>query len=537
MPSAPTRDQPEPARTGPVKLNHLVFWPPFLLLLLTAALNLAFPEWFGEPFRKANDWLIANCGGLFVVCAFGSLAMCGWICVSPFGAVRLGGRAARPLLRFWDWFAITLCTTIAVGILFWSTAEPVSHYLHPPESLGIKPASDDSARFAMAALFLHWTFVPYSIYCAAALVFAFAHFNMRLPYSTGSALAPLLGRVAAKRLGPVIDGICLYALVAGMAASLGTGILTIAGGLTELWQIRGTPVIWALVALAIVATFIVSSATGLMHGIRILSDINAKGLLLLGVVVFLLGPWLLILTLGGSAVVEFVQRFVGTGLGLSLLSDDPWPRQWSVFYWAVWLAWTPVTACFLGRIAYGRTVREFMLVNFILPSLFCIAWMAVFGVTALTLERNGAGLGGLVDGQQYESVSYAVLRSLPAGGAMIVFYLLSAFVCFVTSADSNTTAMAGISSRNVSLEHPEGSLATKVAWGLLVGLVAWTMITFANVDGIRYLSNLGGFPAALLVLLMLASLVVIQFRHQRLGVVDDDAADARPAAEEPCRES
>jgi glycine betaine transporter len=499
-------------------------------MLVTAGLNLAFPDWFGERFKTANDWLISNCGGLFVVCAFASLAMCLWICVSPFGAVRLGGKKAQPLLKFWDWFAITLCTTIAVGILFWSTAEPVSHFVEPPKGLGIEPRSEEAERFALSALYLHWTFVPYSIYCAASLAFAFAHYNMRLPFSLGSTLVPVIGRRLAERFGALVDGLCLFALVAGMAASLGTGILTIAGGLNELWRVPSSPWVWAAVALAIVLTFTVSSATGLMKGIRILSDINAKGLLILGAVVFLLGPSLLILKSGGAAVVEFGQRFYETGLELSLASDDVWPKQWSIFYWAVWLAWTPITACFLGRIAYGRTVREFMLVNFILPSVFCIAWMATFGVTALELQKSGTDLYGLVAANQYESVSYVVLRSLPFGTAMIVFYLLSAFVCFVTSADSNTTAMAGISSRGVSLENPEGRLSTKVAWGLLVGLTAWTMITFANVDGIKYLSNLGGFPAAVLVLLILISLVVIQFRHREFNVVDkeDDSRESEP---------
>jgi hypothetical protein len=38
-------------------------------MLVRAGLNLAFQEWFGEPFRKANNWLIGNCGALFVVWA------------------------------------------------------------------------------------------------------------------------------------------------------------------------------------------------------------------------------------------------------------------------------------------------------------------------------------------------------------------------------------------------------------------------------------------------------------------------------------
>jgi len=515
-----------------VTLRHGVFWPPFLAMLVTAGLNLALPEAFGTRFRLANDWLLDHCGWLFVAAAFASLGMCLWVCVSPFARVRLGGVDATPLLAFWDWFAITLCTTIAVGILFWSTAEPVSHFVDPPRSLGLEPRSPEAARFALAALYLHWTFVPYAIYAAAGLVFAFAHSNMRLPYSLGSTLVPLLGPRLAGRLGGLVDGLCLFALVAGMAASLGTGILTIAGGLEEVCGIRGGAPVWAGVAAAIVATFVVSSGTGLMKGIRILSDVNAKGLLLLGVVVFLLGPSLEILSSGAVALGEFARRFVGVGLEMGLGGGDPWARKWSVFYWAVWLAWTPVTACFLGRIAHGRTVREFMLVNLLLPSLFCIAWMAVFGTTALRLEQGGTDLAGEVAANRYENVSYAVLRSLPGGAWLVAFYLAAAFVCFVTSADSNTSAMASISSHGMSRENPEGGLGTKVAWGLLVGLTAWAMITFANVDGIRYLSNLGGLPATLLVLLVLGSLGVIILRHREL---DATGGGPPPGAPPPPR--
>lgn len=536
-----TRDHEGPgtpgATTSGVTLKHAVFWPPFLAMLLTAGLNLVLPDWFGERFKAANDWLLAHCGWLFVTSAFASLAMCLWVCVSPLASVRLGGADAKPLLRFWDWFAITLCTTIAVGILFWSTAEPVSHFIDPPRSLGIAPRSPEAARFALAALYLHWTIVPYAIYAAAGLVFAFVHANMRLPYSLGSTLVPLLGPRLAGRLGGIVDGLCLFALVAGMSASLGTGILTIAGGLEEVAGIGGGPVLWGLVAVAIVATFVISSGTGLMKGIRILSDVNAKGLLLLGVVVLLLGPTLEILTAGSAALGEFARRFFGVGLGMGLASSDPWARRWSVFYWAVWLAWTPVTACFLGRIAHGRTVREYMLVNLLLPSLFCIAWMAVFGTTALRLEQGGADLASAVASDRYESVSYAVLRSLPGGALLVAFYLAAAFVCFVTSADSNTSAMASISSRGMTPENPEGSLVTKVAWGLLVGLTAWAMITFANVDGIRYLSNLGGLPATILVLLMLGSLAVIILNHRRLDVTaaGEPGAEPRPSSGLPSR--
>ena len=103
--------------------------------------------------------------------------------------------------------------------------------------------------------------------------------------------------------------ICLYSLVAGMAATLGTGILTIAGGLDKLLGIPRGALTFGVIALAIVATFIVSSATGLMKGIRILSDINTKALFGLGIIAFIFGPTVLILDLGIEAAGVYLTRF------------------------------------------------------------------------------------------------------------------------------------------------------------------------------------------------------------------------------------
>jgi choline-glycine betaine transporter len=204
------------------------------------------------------------------------------------------------------------------------------------------------------------------------------------------------------------------------------------------------------------------------------------------------------------------------------MSPEKWGKDWTVFYWAVWLAWAPITACFLGRISYGRTVREFMLVNFIFPSLFAIVWMSIFSGTALYMETMGGNLFEVKKEFGEQAVSYEVFKQFRFSTAIIIFYMVSAFVCFVTSSDSNMSAMASISSTGISPENPEGNQWLKIAWGVSVGAVAWVVISFAGgVAGLRMLSNLGGFPAAILELLMIASLTRVVLSHQKLGTVDD----------------
>ena len=122
-------------------LNHLVFWPPFLLLMVAVAVNLLSPPAFASVVKAMNDWVLNHFGWLFSVVAFAAVVLCAIICVSPFGKVRLGGADAKPLLHMWNWFAITICTTIAVGILLWSTAEPISHFASPPAGRNLEPNS------------------------------------------------------------------------------------------------------------------------------------------------------------------------------------------------------------------------------------------------------------------------------------------------------------------------------------------------------------------------------------------------------------
>ena len=388
-------------------------------------------------------------------------------------------------------------------------------------------------------MYLHWSFTPYSLYCVASLMFAFAYYNMRKPFTLGATLTPLFGDWATGKGGYVIDAVCLYSLVLGMAAALGSGILMLNGGMHDLWGVPNKDR-WVLggITLAIVATFIISSSTGLMKGIRILSDINTKLLFCLALVPLIFGPTIFIFTLGAESLLDYVVDFFPRNLTMtqtengdtSILVPDKWGKGWTVFYWAVWMAWAPITACFLGRIAYGRTVREFMLVNFIFPSLFAIAWMTIFSGTAIhqQMEFNAdpaalgaADLATVVKDLGEESVSFEVFKQFPFATGLIVFYMFSSFVCFVTSSDSNMSAMASISSTGISPENPEGPKWLKIAWGISVGLVSWIMICFAGgVEGVKMLSNLGGFPAAFLELLIIAALLRVVLFHKSLNMVD-----------------
>ena len=496
---------------GSGKLKKEVFFIPFLLLLASMAYSLLDAAGFLKSVQGANHWILQYFGRTFSFGTFLFVVLCAWIYFSPLARLRIGGESAVPLLKRGQWFSVILCTTIAIGILFWGAAEPLFHLHEPPSGSGIIPGTEAAARFSMSSMFMHWTFTPYSIYTLAGLTFALSYYNHRQSFSLGAMLYPILGSKSV-RWGSWVDAICLYSLVAGMAASLGAGALTISGGLERYFGASGGPVLLGGIILSIVTAFVLSSITGLTRGIKSLSNLNTWFFFLLVLVVLVFGPVSALLRIGLDGLLEYVSTFLPRSLGIGV--DKSWSDSWTVFYWANWLAWTPITAVFLGRMAVGYTVREFIQFNLLLPGFFGMLWMGVFSGNALYMDYYGGtqDLYAILKSQGPENVIYAVLGEFPWPKALGIAFFATAFLSYVAGADANTSAMGGICTGGISPESPEAPAWIKIAWGAAIGLCAWVMVAYAGIDGIKMASNLGGFPALLLMLAVAAGWINTLFR-------------------------
>lgn len=461
-----------------------------------------------------NDFVIKKFGWLFSAGTTLMLITCIVVYFHPLGKRKIGGEQAQPFLGKWRWFSIVLCTTIATGIIFWGTAEPVYHLLEPPSFKNLEPNSAEAGRHALSTMFLHWSFTPYAIYAIPAVMFALAFYNHKRSFSLKSTLFPFLPENRGRILGAGIDSICLYALVAGMAASLGAGILTLSGGLESVFGFSPDSLL-IIITVVIVSAFILSAVSGLMRGIRILSDLNIRIFFLLALFVLFAGPTSSILEQAGRAFLSYLKNLPQDSIVSITHPDDPWPQSWTTFYWANWLAWAPITAMFLGRLGYGYTVRQFLTVNWILPSLFGIFWMSVFSGTVIHMQLTEvADLGALIEAAGPESVIYRLFDSLPLSTVLAAVFLFTAFLSYVTAADSNTEAMGGISSTGISPESPAPPVLIKIVWGLTIGIVAYIMVSLAGIDGIKMLSNLGGLPALFLIIAVNISLIYLMFRKK-----------------------
>ncbi|MBU3009715.1 BCCT family transporter [Cobetia amphilecti] len=520
-------------------VRPLVFWPPFILLMVAVAASLINLEGFLATTTAMNDWVLNKFGWLFSVTSLAMVVTCLVAYLSPLGRTRIGGESASRILSPWRWFSITLCTTLAVGIMFWSTAEPLYHLHTPPGSLDLTANSPEAARFALSTMFLHWSFTPYAIYTVPALLFALMHYNLGKPFSLGTLFVPLLGDRLIGRKGRALDALALFALVCGMASSLGTGAMTLAGGLDRFLGTGTGPLMLALVTLAIVACFTASAASGLQKGIARLSAINAKAFFVFMAFVFLCGPTQTILGYGTEAAGEYFNNFMQKSLFTGAFDDDPWPKSWSIFYWANWMAWAPISALFLGKISRGYTVRQFMLINLVAPALFSITYVSVFASSTIQFDmQSGGALYQLLNESGAGSVIYALFDELPMSTLVSAVFLIIAFLSFVTAADSNTEAISQLCSTDSqaamagdSDENTNDRLLMKIIWGCTIGAVAWIMTAFVGIDGIKMLSNLGGVPALFIVIAATASLLrLVSIGTAKIGLEHTPSRSYSPEA-------
>ncbi len=487
---------------------------PISAMIVSLIASLVSEARFLAAAQAANRFILDNFYLLISWVAGTALVILLGIAVSPFGARVIGGAGAARRLTPVRWAAIALCSTIAIGLMFWGVAEPIIHYGAPEPGGTVAPRSAGAARFALASVYMHWTFLPYAVYAFAGVVMALLIRSGEGNLSVSGPLRAVWGDRFPTWLATLIDAVALFALVAGVASSLGTGVLSLAGGIGSLAGWTTTPGLTFVIMATLVAAFMASSISGLHKGITFLSEWNTRAFFVFLLLVVLVFPPTGYIGLLVDAGQGFFASFIDRTLAQDAVGQTPWYRDWTSFYLSNWMAWAPVSAIFLAYIARGYTIRAFILVNFVLPSLFSYIWLSLLGGAAIREDAAGGAISAAVDAGGAEAALYAFVELMPAAEVLVPLFLVMSFLSFVTAADSNTLSIVTLCTRhsNAALER-----RLKIMWGVLLGLTAWLMITVAGIDGLRILSAVGGLPALLILIAYIAALMRWTGREMAAG--------------------
>jgi BCCT family betaine/carnitine transporter len=485
-------------------IHNPVFFVSASLIIVFVVAILQFPAQANEILAAARGWCLATFDSFMMMAVSLILLFCLSLTILPVSRVRLGGPDARPEFGVLSWFAMLFAAGMGIGLMFWGVAEPMTYFTGTSGTpLGVMPKTPEAADLAMAATMYHWGLHAWAIYAVIALALAFFSFNCKLPLTLRSAFYPLLGDRCWGWPGHVIDTFAVLATIFGLATSLGLGASQVNAGLGMLFGVEeGLNTKFSII---IFVTFIaiLSVVRGLDGGIKVLSNFNmlvAAGLLC---VVALVGGNVGV----ASAVLDTAGNYLGSILQLSNWvgrDDEQWMQDWTVFYWAWWVSWSPFVGMFIARVSKGRTVREFIVAVLLVPTLVTLVWMSVFGMNALHQAQNG--IGGLANGMSSMSLAtFQMLEGLPFSEVTTLVGVVLVLVFFITSSDSGSLVIDGITAGG---KH-DAPVPQRIFWATMEGLLAAALLYGGGREALAALQAgtvAAGIPFTVILLLVCVSL-------------------------------
>lgn len=512
----------------------------------------------GEIFSSLSGMLLQNFKWILLLSVTGICFFLLYLMLSRYGLIKLGKDDEKPEYSFFSWASMLFSCGMGVGLIFWSVAEPMWHYMNNPFAPAL---SDASATTAIQLTFFHWGLHAWSIYCIVALAVGYFSFRKDLPFALRTTLYPLIGNRVFGAIGHSIGIMVIVVTTFGISQTLALGVLQINSGLNQVFGITIglTTQFIILFSLSMIAT--ISVVGGIGKGMRRLSELNIILSVLLVLIILSVGPARYITHTYLEGIGNYAQNFIGMSLWSDTQKDSGWQNYWTAFYWAWWMTWAPFVGMFIAKISRGRTIRQLIAGVLILPTLVTFFWMSVFGGSALKIEQetrhiyeqkvqaiekkaqitpikptpenpetinlapsnqmaqaNTEFVGGeIVKATQQDNTLaiFTLFKMLDGGllGTILSIVCLTVLVTYlVTSQDSGTHVLCFLD----TLSPKDTPIKLRLVWSFFITLISAGLLYAGGLKAIQSAVILFGFPISILLVLMCIALM--KSLHQELRI-------------------
>ncbi|MGK2910074.1 MAG: BCCT family transporter [Sphingobium sp.] len=496
-------------------MNVGVFWSASAAIAALLLGTLLMPGAADAVFKIAQNWAIETFGWFYIAAVAAFLVVVLTLGFGPAGKLKLGPDDAEPDFPYISWLAMLFAAGMGIGLMYFAVAEPIQHYIAPPDT---KSGTILAAREAMAITFHHYGVHAWAIYALVGMSLAYFTYRKGMPLTLRSGLSPIFGKRINGPLGDAIDIFAICGTVFGVATSLGFGVSQMSAGLAYNYGIPDTITVKIIVIALVMGAATLSMLSGADRGIRRLSELNLILAVLLMLFVLAIGPTLFLLRALIQNFGLYLDHFVKRTFTLYAYEPRAWMADWTLFYWAWWIAWSPFVGMFIARISRGRTIRQFVSGVLFVPTAFTFLWMTVFGNTAISLDL-GRAAGGIADAVQADlsTALFKFLEYLPAAGFTSALSILLVAVFFVTSADSGALVIDTLASGG-SEDTPRWQ---RIYWCILLGVTATLLLVAGGLGALQAATLLAALPFCF-ILLLLAIGLVRQTNADLAGVTLDE---------------
>lgn len=491
-------------------IDWMITIVPLLIIAVLSALLMCFPEKSSDVVAFMRNIFVNDLGFFYIMLGLGILLIAIGLAFSKYGQIRLGN-TEKPKYSTFNWGAMIFTSTMAADILYWSLIEWAYYYTATPFAMDNMTLAQKQDMASSYPLF-HWGPIPWAFYILPACAYAYMMFvKHRKRQTLSEACRPILKEKTDKAPGRIIDVFAIVGLLAGTATtfSLATPLLTAALG--RVFGIETNEITSILVLCFIGAVFIFAVMKG-MKAISHLATICVVIFCVLVGIFIICGPKIYLIETGITAIGTVVNNFFHMStwmdpLRLSSTGGSGFPQDWTIFYWAYWIAWFVATPFFIAKISEGRTIKQTILGGLSCGLLGTYTSFIVFGGFGLHMQTTGvADLAGmLAEGAAPSDVILTVFDQLPVTEIALVVLILAMVAFYASTFDAITLVVASYSERDL-VEGKEPRKKLRAFWAVVFLLLPIALLfSESTLSNLQTISIIAALPLGIIMILIVAS--------------------------------
>ena len=445
----------------------ICFFGALSIILASCIPLIMYPEAGERVINTMFTFVTVEMGWLYMLSGAAIFGMLMWFAFGPLGNKRLGDKIEYSTF---SWIGMLFCAGVGAGIMFGGSIDWAYYAAYPMhgEPAGSMKAFEWGTAYGM----FHWGPICWSIYAVLAVPIGYSYYVKRVPIlNISQACTGLIGDHATGWPGKIIDILFMTGLVAGSATALGLGIPIVAAAISSVTGLAHSFWLEFGTLIFVTAIFCISSSLGLKKGLSKLSDFNVLIAMALMLFVFIAGPTLFLTDMAISSLGLMVSELVTMATWMDPMDSAGFTKDWTVFYYAWFVAYAPFMSLFIAKISRGRTVRQVVLGPVIIASLGCGCFYLVFGNFGLHLQITGQlDVIELVKHVKGATAIMAIADFIPMASLYKVVFGAVTAISMATTFDAVSFALAATTTLKLTPEE-EPARWNRLFWAVSLGLV------------------------------------------------------------------
>jgi len=484
-----------------------------LVGVLVLALVFAFVEGADRVLLIIRGFLGDDMGIYYILMGLFALGATMFIAFSRFGKIKLGAIDEKPKYSSFAWGSMIFTATMAADILFYSLSEWAMYASEPR----IAELGSTQVWVSTFPLF-HWGPIAWSFYIVLAAAFGFMlHVRGRTKQKFSEACRPLFGNKVDGIVGRIIDTIAIFSLIAGTATTFSLATPLLAGAFAHVFGIATSTTLTICILLLIAVVYTIAVLTG-MGGIARLARFSVYIFFaFLFYFLFLGGETRYILETGIAAIGNLAQNFIGLATYTDPLREHSFVQDWTVFFWAYWMAWCIATPFFIGMISKGRTLKNTVLgayfwglagtfTSFIILGNYGLSQQMKFNAN----QAQGFDAAGAIAASDWapESISNIIIgifETLPFPSVILILLVVNMVIFYATTFDALTMVVSCYSHKKLD-PGQEPSKKVRAFWAILLIMFPIGLIfSDSALQSLQSVAIIAAFPIGIIICTIVAS--------------------------------